>query len=158
MASDLRLKEQLPKSPTASSKHIGNWHDQSPGALSVAQLRGDYFGNRRPAEIIFPGYHQHEGLHAGNIAYHVGGLIDSLHDKLTTQIGRILRHDDRVGSEIDPCDEPVDYEAKGQAIAIQFFECLPRIREKFWQRMFRRPTMATPHAAIWVKSSSAIPD
>ncbi len=29
----------------------------------------------------------------GNVEYHVGDLIDRLHDKLTQQIGRALRHE-----------------------------------------------------------------
>lgn len=38
-------------------------------------------------DIIYPGFRRREGLHAGNVMYHVGDLVDSLHDKLTTQVG-----------------------------------------------------------------------
>jgi len=62
------------------------------------------------------------------VTYHVGDLIDGLHDRLTTQIARALRHDDRLRGE-DTCLEETDYEAKGQAMAIAFLERLPEIRE-----------------------------
>jgi len=59
----------------------------------------------------------------------VGDLIDGLHDKLTTQIGRALRHDARVNQGIKPCDEAEeDYEAKGQALAIAFLDRIPELR------------------------------
>jgi len=44
-------------------------------------------------ETRYPGYRRRrENLHMGNVTYHVGDLIDGLHDKLTTPIGRALRH------------------------------------------------------------------
>jgi serine O-acetyltransferase len=51
-----------------------------------------------------------------------------LHDTLTTQIARALRHEERVRKDVDPCEEPLDHEAKGQSMAIAFLECLPRLR------------------------------
>jgi serine O-acetyltransferase len=72
-------------------------------------------------------------LHAGNVAYHVGDLVDRLHDRLTTQIARALMHADRVeskdGSKSSPCDAKTDYEAKGQQIAIAILERIPALRE-----------------------------
>src|SRR5215475_1655975 len=62
----------------------------------------------------------------GNVLYHVGDLIESLHDKLTVQIGRALRHD--VGAS-DMCTDQQDFEALGQAKAIQFLEQLPELRK-----------------------------
>ncbi len=44
-------------------------------------------------EILYPGYGRRQNLHLGNVAYHVGDLIDSLHDRLTQQIARAFRHD-----------------------------------------------------------------
>ncbi len=80
-------------------------------------------------EIIYPGYRRREGLHLGNIAYHVGDLIDGLHDKFTNQIARALQHEERLQSKIEPSDEEHDFEAKGQAMAIMFLESLPRLRK-----------------------------
>ena len=62
----------------------------------------------------------------GNVLYHVGDLVDSLHDKLTVQIGRALRHDAGASSM---CSDDHDFEALGQAKAIQFLEQIPALRE-----------------------------
>ena len=77
-------------------------------------------------EILYPGFRRREGLHLGNVTYHVGELIDGLHDKLTLQIGRALRHD---SGAADMCSDDRDFEALGQAKAIQFLEQLPGLRQ-----------------------------
>jgi serine O-acetyltransferase len=51
-----------------------------------------------------------------------------LHDKLTRQIARALQHEDRVVRQIKDCLDPVDYEAKGQAMAVTFLERIPALR------------------------------
>ena len=131
MASDMRLKEQLPKltervvasyTELGTINHLG--HCPLPSYEVIVSAVEDLF------EIIYPGYRKREGLHLGNITYHVGDLIDGLHDKLTTQIGRALRHEDRVRRDADcDVDAELDFEAKGQAMAISFLECLPRLRQ-----------------------------
>lgn len=129
MASDFRLKEELPKltdrvvhsySSIGTINHLG--HCPLPNYDVVVSAIEDL------REIIFPGYRRREGLHLGNITYHVGDLIDGLHDKLTTQIARALQHEERVQKKIEPCDEEIDFEAKGQSMAIMFLESLPRLR------------------------------
>jgi serine O-acetyltransferase len=80
-------------------------------------------------DILYPGYRRREGLHLGNITYHVGDLIDGLHDKLTQQIARALQHEFRVQHGVEPCDGDVDYEAQGQLLAIEFLNCLPELRK-----------------------------
>ncbi len=129
MASDLTLKEQLPKltnrlvatyDELPGISHLGHCPlpNQEEVVSSIEDLR----------EVLFPGYRRREGLHAGNVLYHVGDLIDGLHDKLTRQIARALRHEDRVvHKKTDVCEE-TDYDAKGQAMAISFLEMLPDIR------------------------------
>ena len=79
-------------------------------------------------DILYPGYRRREGLHIGNVTYHVGDLIDGLHDRLTTQIARALRHEARVERQVDPCEDREDYEARGQKIAIAFLERIPDLR------------------------------
>jgi serine O-acetyltransferase len=126
VASDLRLKEQLPEltkrivetySEAGSVTHLG--HCPLPNYEAVIVILEDL------KEILFPGFRRREGLHMGNVLYHVGDLIDGLHDKLTTQIARALRHEaGRI--HIDDCD--VDYEALGQAKAIEFLERVPHVR------------------------------
>jgi serine O-acetyltransferase len=127
MASDLRRKEQLPEltarivetyTRLKAISHLG--HCPLPNYKVIVSAIEDL------KEIIYPGYRRREGLHIGNVTYHVGDLIDGLHDKLTTQIARALRHDAGRTSGCSPDD---DFEALGQAKAIQFLEQLPELRE-----------------------------
>jgi serine O-acetyltransferase len=127
MASDFRLKEQLPRltdSIVATYRcagaihHLG--HCPLPNYDEIIECLADL------KDILYPGYRRREGLHIGNVTYHVGDLIDGLHDKLTRQIARALRHEDRVSSTI--VDPECDYEAKGQAMAIAFLQCIPELR------------------------------
>lgn len=130
MASDVRLKEQLPTLTSSivatytsddRINHLG--HCPLPKYDVVVSILEDL------KDILYPGFRRREGLHIGNVTYHVGNLIDALHDKLTTQIGRALLHDDRVRNQSSECENQIDYEAKGQAIAIKFLETIPRIRK-----------------------------
>jgi serine O-acetyltransferase len=129
MSSDFRLKEQLPRltdrivrtySEVGKINHLGHCplpkYEEIIGALEDLK------------EILYPGYRRREGLHMGNVTYHVGDLIDRLHDTLTIQIGRALHHEDRVTKSSEDCENQVDYEAKGQAMAIDFLERIPDLR------------------------------
>jgi serine O-acetyltransferase len=128
MASDVRLKEQLPEltarivqtyTDVATINHLG--HCPLPNYDMVVEVIEDL------KEIIYPGYRRREGLHLGNVTYHVGDLIDGLHDKLTTQIGRALRHES--AGNLDCGEDEIDFEALGQAKAIQFLEEIPELRK-----------------------------
>lgn len=130
MASDFRLKEQLPKltqrivdtyHQVGTINHLG--HCPLPRYEVIISALDDL------KEIIFPGYRRRERLHMGNVMYHVGDLIDGLHDKLTTQFARALMHEDRVKTDLECGVEAVDYEAKGQAMAIDFLERIPDLRQ-----------------------------
>jgi serine O-acetyltransferase len=129
MASDLRLKEQLPQltdrivrtyTEVPSINHLG--HLPLPSYEEVITAVEDL------REIIYPGFRRRTGLHIGNVTYHVGDLIDRLHDRLTTQIARALRHDERICHGDDPRLDEVDFEAKGQAMAIDFLERIVEVR------------------------------
>lgn len=128
MASDFRLKEQLPeltKKIVATYNEVGEinhlGHCPLPNYEVVIAIVEDL------KEIIYPGYRRREGLHLGNVTYHVGDLIDGLHDKLTTQIGRAMRHE---AGDTAECHGQTDYEALGQAKAIQFLQHIPEIRRE----------------------------
>src|SRR5262249_25149502 len=71
-----------------------------------------------------PGYWRRQNLHLGNIEYHVGDLIDRLHDKLILQIGRALRHEQDCSGEM----VAVDLEALAQQKAVELLRKLPEIR------------------------------
>ncbi len=130
MASDFRLKEQLPNlterivgtySEVRTINHLG--HCPLPRYEAVVSILDDL------KELLYPGYRRREGLHIGNVTYHAGDLIDGLHDKLTTQIARALQHEVRETRHLDDClPDEEDLEAKGQAIAITFLEKLPALR------------------------------
>jgi serine O-acetyltransferase len=130
MASDFRLKEQLPRltdrivetyRDVPAISHLG--HCALPNYEQVVECVEDL------KEVLYPGYRRREGLHIGNVTYHVGDLIDGLHDKLTRQIARALRHEDRVVKKVAECVDDTDYDAKGQAMAITFLERIPALRE-----------------------------
>ncbi len=130
MASDVRLKEQLPrltdlivKTYTSDDRinHLG--HCPLPKYEIIVQILEDL------KDLLYPGFRRREGLHIGNVTYHVGDLVDTLHDKLTVQIARALQHEDRVRRNQNDCQDQVDYEAKGQAIAITFLEKIPQLRK-----------------------------
>ena len=127
MATDFRLKEQLPditERIVATYERSGkiNHLDHCP----LPRYDEIITAIQELNEIMFPGYRRREGLHQGNISYYVGDLVDRLHDRLTTQIGRALRHD--AGATSD-CESAEDFEALGQAKTLLFLEQLPTIRE-----------------------------
>lgn len=130
MASDFRLKERLPElteqivrtyKPDDGINHLG--HCPLPSYDAVVEILTDL------KDVLYPGYRRRVGLHAGNITYHVGGLVDTLHDALTIQIGRALEHEHRVRHNHADCETKVDFEAKGQAMAIELLSRIPRLRE-----------------------------
>lgn len=126
MATDFRLKDQLPKlterivrtyDEVGSINHLG--HCPLPNYDEIIAAIDDL------TEILYPGYRRRERLHRGNVTYHVGDLVDRLHDRLTTQIGRALRHE---AGATDDCESEQDYEALGQAKTMQFLDQIPEIR------------------------------
>lgn len=130
MASDFRLKEQLPQlteeivatyAANDSINHLG--HCALPSYTGVVEILLNL------KDILYPGYRRKVGLHVGNIRYHVGGLIDTLHDQLTTEIARALRHDQRVRNRHQDCESDVDFEAKGQSMAIELLKRIPKLRQ-----------------------------
>src|SRR5207253_4275763 len=52
-----------------------------------------------------------------------GDLIDSLHDRLTQQVARALRHDCKAR------DLESDFEAEAHQVVIRFLESLPELRQ-----------------------------
>lgn len=131
MATDLRRKEELPEltarvietyRTNGKINHLG--HCPLPNLATVIEIVEDL------KEVMFPGYRRRQNLHIGNVAYHVGDLIDSLHDALTQQIARALRHEHDLRHDVTcGAGSDIDFEALGQAKTIQFLETIPRVRE-----------------------------
>jgi len=130
MATDLRRKEDLPEltdqivesyHAIGTINHLG--HCPLPSNDVVVDILQDL------KDILYPGYRRRQNLHLGNVTYHIGDLVDSLHDMLTEQIARALRHESGF-SEVVECKKEgmPDFEATGQQKAIAFLERLPDIR------------------------------
>jgi len=130
MATDLHRKEELPEltqriletyQRLGKINHLG--HCPLPNNSAVIEIVEDL------QEVIFPGYRRRQNLHTGNVGYHIGDLIDALHDKLTQQIARALRHEHDLRQNVTCGGDEIDFEALGQVKAIQFLETLPHVRE-----------------------------
>ena len=128
MATDVRLKEKLPEltdrivatySEIGSTSHLGYCPLPNYEAVIAA--------TEALREVLYPGYRRRDGLHMGNVTYHVGELIDTLHDKLTAQIARALCHEAGKRAPVD-AKRREDFEGLGQAKAVAFLEKLPELR------------------------------
>jgi serine O-acetyltransferase len=124
MATDIRLKEELPaitdqlvETYTECSRLNHLAHEPLPNRDAVADIVADLY------EVMYPGYGKRQNLHIGNIGYYVGSLVDALHDKLTTQIARALRH--------ELCEEAphIDCEKIAQPKAVELLRRLPEVRK-----------------------------
>jgi serine O-acetyltransferase len=134
MATDIRLKERL---PDLTDRIVETYHEMTtihhlghcplPSADAVIEIAQDL------KEILYPGYRKRQNLHFGNVTYHVGDLVDSLHDRLTQQFARALRHDFRRRNGLNCTAEMPDFESLGQEKAVQFLETLPQIRRTLAQ-------------------------
>jgi len=129
MSTDIRLKEDLPilterivdtYAEVGSISHLG--HCPLPNYETIVAATEDL------KEILYPGYRRRDGLHLGNVTYHVGDLIDRLHDTLTSQIGRAIRHEAMKNGQCDP-HRAGEFESIGQSKAIEFLDQLPDLRK-----------------------------
>src|SRR5262245_19317907 len=127
MATDLRLKEGLREITDAivatylECKHINHLgHCALPSREAVIEILADLM------EILFPGFARRQNLHMGNVEYHVGDLVDGLHDKLTQQIARALwhEHDTTPGRGT----APTDFESAAQHKTVEMLRKLPELR------------------------------
>src|SRR5260370_18482507 len=129
MATDIRLKESLPAlterivetyEECGGINHLG--HSPLPSYREVVEILSDL------REILYPGYGRRQNLHMGNVGYHVGDLIDSLHDRLTQQIARGLRHD------CNAKDLETHFESEAQQTPSRFIELSPLVSRVLAER------------------------
>jgi serine O-acetyltransferase len=123
MATDITLKDTLPAlterivetyEECGAIHHLG--HSPLPSYGEVVEILKDL------REILYPGYGRRQNLHLKNVVYHVGDLVESLHDRLTRQIDRAFRHNCKAR------DLEADFEAEAQVITLQFLESIPELR------------------------------
>jgi serine O-acetyltransferase len=130
MATDIRLKEALPEivdailatyTECSRTNHLG--HSPLPSREAIADILDDFM------DLLYPGYVRRQNLHIGNVEYHVGDLIDSLHDKLTSQVARALRHEHDAARS----GECPDFEALAQQKTIELLHRVPALRGQLEQ-------------------------
>jgi serine O-acetyltransferase len=124
VATDLRLKKSIPAltdrivatyEECGAIHHLG--HSPLPSYHEIVEILKDL------REIFYPGFGRRQNLHMENVTFHVGDLMDSLHDRMTQQIARALRHDCRargIGT---------DFEERAQLMTINFLERIPGLRQ-----------------------------
>ena len=100
------------------TSHLG--HKPLPSREAIIEILCDLL------DILYPGYWRRQNLHIGNVEYHVGDLIDGLHDKLTQQIARALRHEHDLHAARGP--QPIDLEALAQQKTVELLKRLPDMR------------------------------
>jgi serine O-acetyltransferase len=121
MATDIRLKEGLSEITEAlvatytECRHINHLgHKALPSREAIVDVLADLM------DLLYPGYVRRQNLHIGNVEYHAGDLVDGLHDKLTQQVGRALRHEFQ--------EQGSDLEALAQHKTVEFLKRLPELR------------------------------
>ncbi|MBX7105597.1 MAG: serine acetyltransferase [Gemmataceae bacterium] len=123
MATDIRLKdelgsitENLVETYTACglTHHLG--HTPLPSRDGVVDALADLI------DVLYPGFARRQNLHIGNVGYYVGSIVDGLHDKLTQQFARALRH------ELSHQQPDLDFEALAQQKVVAFLKQLPGLR------------------------------
>lgn len=130
MATDFQQKERLPE---ITDRIVETYHELDRihhlGHCPLPSQDAVIEAAQELKELIFPGYRRRQNLHMGNVVYHVGNIVDSLHDILTTQIGRALRHQ-YVQTHGADCEKlpSIDFEAEGQKKTMLFLETIPEIR------------------------------
>lgn len=130
MATDFQQKERLPE---ITDRIVETYHELDTihhlGHCPLPSQDAVIEAAQELKELIFPGYRRRQNLHLGNVIYHVGNIVDSLHDILTTQMGRALRHQyvQQYGADCEKLPG-IDFEAEGQKKTMQFLEILPEIR------------------------------
>jgi len=97
-----------------SITHLG--HSSLPSYREVVEILGDL------REIVFPGFGRRQNLHMGNVAYHVGDLIDGLYDRIRHQFVRAFQ------CQCNGREPLADSKAKAGAFALQFLERIPALR------------------------------
>lgn len=133
MASDFRRKAELAdliRDMTDTYRRFSNINHLGacplPNSSTVIESLDDL------KEVMFPGYRRRQNLHFGNVGYHIGDLLDKLHDNLTEQVARALRHDHSVRTRTD-CKEAntnTDFEALAQEKVFAFLKRLSFVRER----------------------------
>jgi serine O-acetyltransferase len=94
--------------------HLG--HSPLPSYREIVDILADM------REVLYPGFARRQDLNMGNVAYHVGLLVDGLQSKLTQQVTRAFRHDCKAKAENTDVDD------RSRQIVTEFLKALPELR------------------------------
>ena len=75
-------------------------------------------------EILYPGYHGHQGVDDSNLHFHIGETTHRVFEDLSVQISKSLRHECKSSNRL--CDVCTDL---GQEEALKFLKKIPKLRE-----------------------------
>lgn len=129
MATDVRLTEMIP----AIADELVKTYVECP---SIHHLDCSALPSREAIqrildeaqEVLFPGFGRRQNLHLSNVKYHVGNSLVNLHDMLTSQISKALKHDSKT-----PDCSMEEYARQGQRLAVDFLATLPAVRRMLAQ-------------------------
>jgi serine O-acetyltransferase len=129
MISDCQIENRLPLlterlvdtySEVGSISHLGQC--PLPNYDAVIAIAEDL------KDVLYPGYRRRDGLHLGNLTFHIGNVLDRLHANLVEQIGRALCYG-MVESRARAVDQRAAQDAAAQAKAMAFLELIPPLRK-----------------------------
>ncbi|MDR1960073.1 MAG: serine acetyltransferase [Planctomycetaceae bacterium] len=128
MAIDIQLKADL---PAITSQIVKTYFELKgiqhldlcplPSSETVVEIMDDL------KEILLPGFKRRGRLTECNVIYHVGELVDKLHNRLAVQIERALCHHAKESHLCSP-EKKFEYELQGQQKAFHFLRQIPEIR------------------------------
>ena len=128
MVIDLRIRSQLPQlTDTIVATYAGSDQIHHLGHCPLPSYEAIIEATDHLKEILYPGYRRRDRLHLGNVAYHVGDLIDKLFDTLSRQIARALCLGQRRDNQCSPSQQ-AEFETLAQGKTLSFLEQLPAIR------------------------------
>lgn len=76
--------------------------------------------------VVFPGFFDSQTLTSKNVHFHVGELLNQVHDLLYEEVRNALRYEQtRLHDNGDTCD---DCDERAAAITVEFLKQIPRVR------------------------------
>jgi serine O-acetyltransferase len=79
-------------------------------------------------EILYPGYRNRDCLRSSNVVYHVGSIIDRLHDRLVSLCERAICHEQKSNNGCTP-EKRTTIELTAHQKVLEFLRQIPSIRK-----------------------------
>ncbi len=94
--------------------HLG--HSPLPSYREIVEILVDLH------ELLYPGFGRRQNVRMASAAYHVGGLLDTIRERLTRQVALAFRH------ECKSEDPGADHELVAERVVLRFLDALPGLR------------------------------